>query len=286
MPVCEACIVKKSFNKKENKFNSRRRYVCKDCWQVDRPQATQSQFQAYESALLDHDSNEICHCTPKNAVLCLSCKDGQNRDLHKQIDHCAGFGCSIALTAENIGGSYCLWCNLMLTKASTSQQSRRLFNSRYEPQLVAYAQVIGMKRSLAGYEPMEYFKKQRNLEDKFRTEILEGLGANLSHPMLTGTATPFDEDCIIINRRDNEATEEHVKAERAMYKTEVEAAHQSSSCRLELEGLEDEDYVLVETDSQPESPRTVVGDTKTSAKEDWESVAFGDDISSSQTLPK
>ena len=284
MPVCEACIVKKSFNKKENKFNNRRRYVCKDCWHVARPQARQSRYQAYESVLLDHDSDEICHCTPKDAILCLSCKDGQSQDVEKQIDRCTGFGCSMVLTAENIGGSYCLWCNLMVAKASTPEQCRRLFNSRYQPQhQCTYAQIIGMKRSLGHPHDDHDEKRLRNSEDSHRVKSSNDLGATPIHPTITRTLIPFDENCVIVNRRDNEATQASSALQEAANIPEIHRPPKSIQTQPSLDDQDDDEYTLVEVDSQPESPRTIVGDAAPDPQEDWEFVTHDDDSSRSVT---
>ena len=128
MPVCEACIVKSSFGKKENTFQARRRYMCKDCWISGN--ARTGLIRAPDSAILNYDRSELCHCTAKDGTLCLRCKEHQNSEAEQKHAYCAGNGCSNEVNDNNSGGRICLWCSSVIPGPRSMEESYKIYNSR------------------------------------------------------------------------------------------------------------------------------------------------------------
>ena len=129
MPVCEACIVKSSFGKKENTFQTRRRYLCKECWISGNPHV--GQIPPSGSLALEYERSELCRCTAKDGTLCLRCKDQQNLEAEQKHAHCAGTGCSNEVDERNSAGRICLWCSCVLPGQRSMEESYKIYDSRY-----------------------------------------------------------------------------------------------------------------------------------------------------------
>ena len=132
MPVCEACIIKNSFGKRdENTFPSRIRSLCVECFNVGNHHR--------ETSLLDGKKGTTqtsylgrteCTCTAKDGHLCLRCKTKQNSKLDCRENQCFGMGCSTSKTGD-IGGRVCLWCNHPLPRERSRAESRRIYDARH-----------------------------------------------------------------------------------------------------------------------------------------------------------
>ncbi|MCJ1240204.1 hypothetical protein MMC14_008204 [Varicellaria rhodocarpa] len=129
MPVCEACIVKSSFGKKENTFQTRRRYMCNDCWTSGNPH--NGQIRSSDSLILDYDRSTLCCCTAKDGTLCLRCKAQQISEANHMYTYCAGLGCSNEASENNNAGRICLWCSCVLPGPRSMEESYKLYDSRY-----------------------------------------------------------------------------------------------------------------------------------------------------------
>ena len=130
MPVCLACIVKNSFTKNENTFQSRCRPLCRRCFAMGNPHAERIRFCGDSAVKVDYTENGICQCTARDGILCLQCKMVQNDTFSDDILHCAGFGCGIQLTGANMAGRVCLWCKLILPGPRSVERHRRFYESR------------------------------------------------------------------------------------------------------------------------------------------------------------
>ena len=129
MPVCEACIVKSSFGKKENTFQSRRRYMCDDCWTSGNPH--NRRIRSSNSWILDYNRSTLCRCTAKDGILCLRCKTEQISEANHIYAYCAGFGCSNEVSENDSAGRICLWCSCVLPGPRSMEESYKLYDSRY-----------------------------------------------------------------------------------------------------------------------------------------------------------
>jgi len=135
MPVCEACIIKASFGKRnENTFHSRCRKLCADCWSSGTP---------HKKQLLNGTSNKeppsylesatlrgLCTCSAKDGHLCLECKTEQNAELTMESSRCFGYGCtSTEAEGTSWAGRVCLWCDLPLPRSRA--ESRREYDAQH-----------------------------------------------------------------------------------------------------------------------------------------------------------
>ena len=98
-PVCEACIIKAAFAKRnETTFQKRHRPLCSQCWSTgNRHKKHRIQFEnvktprtAYADQAADGD---VCLCTAKNGHLCLNCKNEQNLEALNRPESCYGQDC-------------------------------------------------------------------------------------------------------------------------------------------------------------------------------------------------
>ena len=116
MPVCDGCIVKASFGKRENTFRNRLRYYCVECW---------------HSRTLRKGQLLSCECSANDGWLCLQCKNEQNSGLPTKLHQCIGAGCSTPLPSPTLDQSVCLWCDLPLASRLGRAESRRLYDERH-----------------------------------------------------------------------------------------------------------------------------------------------------------
>ena len=129
MPVCEACIIKASFGKRdENTFPNRTRSLCIEC--------LNSRNSRRESLLKGQERNTRtpyvlcteCICTAKDGHLCLACKTKQNSDFRSSNNQC--YICTES-KSDGFGGRVCLWCNLPLPRERSRAESRRDYDARH-----------------------------------------------------------------------------------------------------------------------------------------------------------
>ena len=132
MPVCEACIIKASFGKRdENTFPSRIRSLCVDCFKLGNPHRETSSLDGKENTTqTSYLRRTECTCTAKDGHLCLRCKTKQNSKLDCRENQCFGMGCSTSKT-DYFGGRVCLWCNHPLPRERSRAESRRIYDARH-----------------------------------------------------------------------------------------------------------------------------------------------------------
>ena len=128
MPVCEACIIKESFGKRDEKtFQHRTRTLCSDCYDSDTPHIEQTIKPGMKgkNAVLP-----TCICTPKEGHLCVRCKIEQRSKLAVKLARCYGQGCT-RTQPGGFPGRVCLWCNLRLPGNRSRAEARRDYDARH-----------------------------------------------------------------------------------------------------------------------------------------------------------
>ena len=128
MPVCEACIIKESFGKRDEKtFQHRTRTLCSDCYDSETPHIEQTLKPGMKGkdAILS-----TCICTPKEGHLCLRCKIEQRSKLEAKLATCYGQGCR-RTQPGGFPGRVCLWCNLRLLGNRSRAEARRDYDARH-----------------------------------------------------------------------------------------------------------------------------------------------------------
>lgn len=131
MPVCEACIIKASFGKRdENTFPNRVRSLCVECFASGNPH--QETSLNGEEILIPNSYlvRPECICLPKYGHLCLQCKLKQKSSFEIRDNQCYGLGCSKS-KSDGFGGRVCLWCDLPLPRKRSRAESRRDYDARY-----------------------------------------------------------------------------------------------------------------------------------------------------------
>ena len=131
MPVCEACIIKASFGKRdENTFPNRTRSLCVECFNSGNPH--RDTLWDGEDAIIEasYSMRTECVCTAKDGHLCLRCKTKQNSNRNSEMNQCHGIGCS-GSKSEGFGGRVCLWCDLPLPRERSRAESRRDYDARH-----------------------------------------------------------------------------------------------------------------------------------------------------------
>ena len=128
MPVCEACIIKESFGKRDEKtFQHRTRTLCSDCYDSETPHIEQ----AFKPGMKGKDVIlSTCICTPKEGHLCLRCKIEQRSKLEAKLATCYGQGCT-RTQPGGFSGRVCLWCNLRLLGNRSRAEARRDYDARH-----------------------------------------------------------------------------------------------------------------------------------------------------------
>ena len=128
MPVCEACIIKESFGKRDEKtFQHRTRTLCSDCYDSETPHIEQT----FKPGMKGKDAVlSTCICTPKEGHLCLRCKIEQRSKLAVKLARCYGQGCT-RTQPGGFPGRVCLWCNLRLRGNRSKAEARRDYDARH-----------------------------------------------------------------------------------------------------------------------------------------------------------
>ena len=167
MPVCEACIIKASFAKRnENTFQNRHRSLCPDCWysgNKHKKQPVQVVSNPSPKPYPDQATDgEFCNCTAKSGHICLKCKTEQNAERLNEAERCYGQGCLYGYSksrATPMEGRVCLWCSRQLPGSRSRAESRRDYDARHI-----------LARSHSSYdrhpeeEDLDSFEEQRMLE--------------------------------------------------------------------------------------------------------------------------
>ena len=128
MPVCEACIIKESFGKRDEKtFQHRTRTLCSDCYDSETPHIEQT----FKSGMKGKNAVlPTCICTPKEGHLCLRCKSEQRSQLAVKLARCYGQDCT-RTQAGGFPGRVCLWCDLRLPGNRSRAEARRDYDARH-----------------------------------------------------------------------------------------------------------------------------------------------------------
>ena len=128
MPVCEACVIKASFGKRnERTFWNRTRSVCPDCYDTGNVRGEN---------LMTKDGVKIflnlkrCICTAEDGHLCDKCKMNQKFDAREERNQCHGEGC-LRAKEGGFAGRVCLWCNLRLSYGHDRAAARREYDSKH-----------------------------------------------------------------------------------------------------------------------------------------------------------
>ena len=132
IPICDACVIKDAFGKRESTYQNRRRYVCAECWyRIDhltvRPRGLQSKTRSAYAKLAE--SQNFCQCSVHDGWLCSRCKTEQNFNLAARLEQCAMTGCPIQPLTDRFGGRMCLWCNFPIPGRMSPGESRREYDS-------------------------------------------------------------------------------------------------------------------------------------------------------------
>lgn len=131
MPVCEACIIKDSFGKRnENTFPNRTRSLCVECFDSGNPHQAATLYGEETATLPPYFMRTECVCTAKDGHLCLRCKTKQNLKLETRHNQCYGKGCSKSISDDS-GGRVCIWCDLPLPRERSRAESRRDYDIRH-----------------------------------------------------------------------------------------------------------------------------------------------------------
>ena len=131
MPVCEACIIKASFGKRdENTFPNRTRSLCVECFDSGNPHQAATLNGEETATLPPYLMRTECVCTAKDGHLCLRCKTKQNSKLETRHNQCYGIGCSKSIS-DDFGGRVCTWCDLPLPRERSRAESRRDYDMRH-----------------------------------------------------------------------------------------------------------------------------------------------------------
>ena len=134
MPVCEACIIKESFGKRNEKtFQHRIRSLCPECYDSETPHIEQTLKHGMKGKNAIHsmiDSEPTCTCTAKDGYLCLRCKNEQKYKLDVKLARCYGQGC-VNKQPGRFPGRICLWCDLRLRGERSRAEARRDYDARH-----------------------------------------------------------------------------------------------------------------------------------------------------------
>lgn len=131
MPICEACIIKASFGKRDEKtFPNRTRSLCVECFDSGNPHQEASLKGEGNVILTSYHMRTECICTARDGHLCLRCKTKQNQRLDIRNNQCYGTGCSKS-RSDGFGGRICLWCDLPLPPERSKAESRRDYDARH-----------------------------------------------------------------------------------------------------------------------------------------------------------
>lgn len=133
LPVCEACIIKVSFGKREEStFANRSRSLCPDCYDTRNKDEYTSlhRSQSHNNPRAFNPGEPFCKCTAKDGHLCLKCKIKQKSKSQADLDKCHGEGC-LRTKAGGFPSKVCLWCCLRLPSDCNRATARREYDSRH-----------------------------------------------------------------------------------------------------------------------------------------------------------
>ncbi|KAJ9316430.1 hypothetical protein DTO271D3_3235 [Paecilomyces variotii] len=134
MPVCDACIVKESFAKKNNAYRTRTRYLCVQCWASGIPHRGRN-FTSSPPKVTPYTfapgEGDFCRCTAKDGWLCSACRAQQCTDVDLQRQCCIGEGCSNHPGTDGDRRRICLWCDLPLFGGQTMIERWQGYGERY-----------------------------------------------------------------------------------------------------------------------------------------------------------
>lgn len=132
-PVCEACIIKSSFGKRDARtFSNRTRSLCPDCYDLGNGHGDKMS----KGALMEHPPSNLnpgepsCICTAKDGHLCIECQTKQKCDAKENLDQCHGEGCSRAKQG-GFAGRVCLWCDRRLSSENNRATARRDYDLKH-----------------------------------------------------------------------------------------------------------------------------------------------------------
>ncbi len=133
MPVCEACIIKSSFGKRDERtFSNRTRSFCPDCHNFGNVHGDiklKEDCTEYLPSYLNLGKS-LCICTAKDGHLCIQCKTMQNCNTKERLERCHGKGCSRAKEG-GFAGRICLWCDRRLPSENDRATARRDYDLRH-----------------------------------------------------------------------------------------------------------------------------------------------------------
>lgn len=133
MPVCEACIIKLSFGRRQkNTFSNRVRPLCPECYDIGNvSRANLSKGTDTEDVPPDpkHQALE-CRCTAKEGHLCIRCKTEQESEAEQYRNNCYGEKCS-GVKDGGFRRKVCLWCNLPLGREQSRARARREYDKMH-----------------------------------------------------------------------------------------------------------------------------------------------------------
>ena len=131
LPVCEACIIKASFGKRDEKtFQHRTRSLCPGCYDLQTPHKELSLKGMSIKRSIHSLGVPTCICTAKDGHLCLKCKTEQKSDLQAKLSQCYGKGCW-ERQPGGFSGRICLWCDLRLPGERSRAEARRDYDKRH-----------------------------------------------------------------------------------------------------------------------------------------------------------
>ena len=131
MPVCEACVIKASFGKRDEKtFPNRTRLLCVDCFNSGIPHQEMSLNGEGNVVQTPYFMRTECICIAKDGHLCLNCKNKNNHDIDSKAKQCFGIGCPKP-NSDGFGGRVCLWCDSPLPRERSRAESRRDYDVRH-----------------------------------------------------------------------------------------------------------------------------------------------------------
>lgn len=135
MLVCESCIVKSSYFSTNVTMGSRRRYLCRTCWNTGNPHKERKFGKAIDQKFCSYQRQaEVrgsCICTIQDKWLCSKCTKKETPKMPEDVVQCAGEGCSTIMRPANCGGRLCMWCELPLVEKLGREQSRRDYDLKH-----------------------------------------------------------------------------------------------------------------------------------------------------------
>lgn len=167
MPVCEACIIKSSFTKRnDTTFQNRHRPLCSDCWYSGNRHKLHPigiEDGKFPRSYPDQAANgELCVCTAKDGILCTGCRSVQNAKVNPEMEQCHGESCpngNLESKPTYMQGRVCLWCSRQLPGSRDRAKSRRDYDARH-----LFARSHSTYDRLPEEENLATYEEQRILE--------------------------------------------------------------------------------------------------------------------------